>query len=373
MAEPDPLIVNPASPYHSSDFRNPKWVIDLQECNRTLSYWRSRGYGVRPGTVDGYEAEGTSQDGSRHKADYREPYWKLDGQEALRVIGYWMAGGYHQEASGADGYAPGMSTNGSLGIMDIGDISAMAVAPSTYVPGHEITLRGTLSYSNDIVGLLWRPQLPDGWTIISVSANGGTPEVVDNEILFTTKLPPSPLEIVYVCNVPGEMSGDALVQTDVQLMRQGTANPQSLFGMMAPNMLQLDTDGDGLPDWVETNTRVYVSPTDTGTDPNNPDTDGDGVLDGDEIPAGTNPNQVGDSFRITSFAAKTGEFIMAVGTPYEVKWSSVAGKTYSVFRTTNLLDGFLVLQSNVLATPPVNTFIDTLPPDPKASYSVGVE
>lgn len=373
MTEPDPLIVNPASPYHSSDFRNPKWVIDMQECNRTLSYWRSGGYGVRPGTVDGYAPNESSQDGSRHKADYQEPYWELDGEESLRVIGYWMAGGYHQDAAGDDGYAPGLSTNGAMGIMDIGDISAMSVAPATYVPGHQITLRGTLSYSNDIVGLLWKPQLPAGWTIVSVSANGGTPEVVDNEILFTSKLPPSPLEIIYVCNVPVGMSGDALVQTDVQLMRQGTANPQSLFGMMAPNMLQLDSDGDGLPDWVETNTRVYVSPTDTGTDPNNPDTDGDGVLDGDEIPAGTNPNQVGDSFRITSFGAKTGEFIMAVGTPYEVKWSSVAGKTYSVFRTTNLLDGFLILQSNVLATPPVNTFIDTLPPDPNASYSVGVE
>lgn len=373
MAEPDPLIVNPASPYHSSDFRNPKWVIDMQECNRTLSYWRSGGYGVRPGTVDGYAPNESSQDGHRHKADYQEPYWKLDGEESLRVIGYWMAGGYHQDEAGDDGYAPGMSTNGSLGIMDIGDISAMSVAPATYVPGHQITLRGTLSYSNDIVGLLWKPQLPNGWTILSVTANGGTPEVVDNEILFTSKLPPSPLEIVYVCNVPGDMSGDALVQTDVQLMRQGTANPQSLFGLMAPNMLQLDTDGDGLPDWVETNTGVYRSPTDTGTDPNNPDTDGDGVLDGDEVPAGTNPNQAGDAFRITSFAAKTGDFIMAVGTPYEVKWSSVAGKTYSVFRTTNLLSGFLILQSNVLATPPVNTFIDTLPPEPKASYSVGVE
>ena len=197
--------------------------------------------------------------------------------------------------------------------------------------------------------------------------------MVDNEILFTTKLPPSPLEITCVCNVPGEMSGDALVQTDVQLMRQGTANPQSLFGMMAPNMLQLDTDGDGLPDWVEIGTGVYVSPTDTGTDPNNPDTDGDGVLDGDEVPAGTNPNQAGDAFRITSFASKTGDFIMAIGQPYEVKWSSVAGKTYSVFRTTNLGAGFSILQSNILATPPVNSFIDTLPPDPKASYSVGVE
>ena len=44
-----------------------------------------------------------------------------------------------------------------------------------------------------------------------------------------------------------------------------------------------DSDNDGLIDSVETNTGLYVSPTDTGTDPNNPDTDGDGLSDGDEV------------------------------------------------------------------------------------------
>jgi len=51
----------------------------------------------------------------------------------------------------------------------------------------------------------------------------------------------------------------------------------------------VDSDSDGLPDSVETNTGVYVSPTDTGTDPNNPDTDGDGYNDGVEVEAGTDP------------------------------------------------------------------------------------
>ncbi len=44
-----------------------------------------------------------------------------------------------------------------------------------------------------------------------------------------------------------------------------------------------DTDNDRLLDAYETNTGVYVSPTNTGTDPNNPDTDGDGIKDGDEV------------------------------------------------------------------------------------------
>jgi hypothetical protein len=50
-----------------------------------------------------------------------------------------------------------------------------------------------------------------------------------------------------------------------------------------------DSDGDGLPDSVETNTGVYIDPADTGTDPDLPDTDGDGLTDGDEVNHPTNP------------------------------------------------------------------------------------
>lgn len=51
----------------------------------------------------------------------------------------------------------------------------------------------------------------------------------------------------------------------------------------------VDTDGDGLTDDVETNTGVFVDGNDTGTDPNNPDTDGDNILDGAELAFGTDP------------------------------------------------------------------------------------
>jgi len=45
----------------------------------------------------------------------------------------------------------------------------------------------------------------------------------------------------------------------------------------------VDSDDDNIPDAFETNTGTYVSPYDTGTDPANPDTDGDGLTDGDEV------------------------------------------------------------------------------------------
>ena len=63
-----------------------------------------------------------------------------------------------------------------------------------------------------------------------------------------------------------------------------------------------DTDGDGLDDAVETKTGVYVSPSNTGTDPQKPDTDGDSVNDGQEVIERTSPvnsNSVHDFSRNT--------------------------------------------------------------------------
>ena len=54
--------------------------------------------------------------------------------------------------------------------------------------------------------------------------------------------------------------------------------------------LDPDDDGDGLADAVETNTGVFVSSSDTGTDPNDADSDEDGFIDGAEVIAATDPN-----------------------------------------------------------------------------------
>lgn len=51
------------------------------------------------------------------------------------------------------------------------------------------------------------------------------------------------------------------------------------------NLLPKDSDGDKLSDYAE---KHFF-----GTDPGNPDTDGDGHLDGDEVRAGYNPNGPG--------------------------------------------------------------------------------
>ena len=55
----------------------------------------------------------------------------------------------------------------------------------------------------------------------------------------------------------------------------------------------VDTDGDGLADFVETHTGTFVDAADTGTDPLDPDSDGDGESDGDEVLGGGDPLDAG--------------------------------------------------------------------------------
>ena len=58
---------------------------------------------------------------------------------------------------------------------------------------------------------------------------------------------------------------------------------QCSTGVQIDVSIPVDSDNDRLPDSAETNTGVFVDSSNTGTDPNNPDTDGDGIKDGDEV------------------------------------------------------------------------------------------
>ncbi len=79
-------------------------------------------------------------------------------------------------------------------------------------------------------------------------------------------------------------AADATQDTD----HDGLTNFQEFAAQTLPR--NPDTDGDGLLDGVETNTGVFVSATNTGTNPRVADTDGDGLSDGEEAALTPLPN-----------------------------------------------------------------------------------
>ena len=88
---------------------------------------------------------------------------------------------------------------------------------------------------------------------------------------------------------PGLIGSTERMQLDVEV----EAGQVTQSGDMEISRIAIgwDSDGDGLDDSVETNTGVYVSPSNTGTDPNQSDTSGDGFTDGEALAAGVDPNE----------------------------------------------------------------------------------
>ncbi len=89
------------------------------------------------------------------------------------------------------------------------------------------------------------------------------------------------------------------------------------------------------------------------------DSDGDGMLDHDELRAGYSPLDSADFFQLLVGSEQAGERSLH-GTRssqgFSLQWNSVEGRRYNVYRSTNLLAGFTLLQGPIDAQPPVNTY-----------------
>ena len=82
------------------------------------------------------------------------------------------------------------------------------------------------------------------------------------------------------------------------------------------------------------------------------DPDHDGMTNLQEYLAGTNPT---DSVSVLRFVNVRRDPQGGVS----LQWASATNKSYSLLRAPNLLGSYTVLASNLLATPPSNSFHDT--------------
>ena len=123
------------------------------------------------------------------------------------------------------------------------------------------------------------------------------------------------------------VASDFLLGIELLIEERLPAEPLFLTIEQLPMDPDADTDSDGLKDIFETNTGIFLSASDTGSDPRNPDTDGDGYSDEWEVSDATNPL---DPLQFPSFikppgitidvSGGTGNF--AVNTPEGSDWTA---------------------------------------------------
>jgi len=108
-----------------------------------------------------------------------------------------------------------------------------------------------------------------------------------------------------------------------------------------PDLPNVDLDADGIPDNLEDINRNGL--VDAGeTDPNNNNSDGDNINDGDELRIGTDPLDANSHFHLTpkSLADNT----------LKITWPSAPGSMFTIRRSNNLNDWSVIVATGIPAS-----------------------
>ena len=142
----------------------------------------------------------------------------------------------------------------------------------------------------------------------------------------------------------------------IYFARHGATIPQTfgvdnfrLQGYILTDIVDPPDDGNtnGIPDAWELRHSLL------GTDPTDDD-DEDGMSNYAEWRAGTDPTNEFSRFFINAESRHQQQVDRGVA----VRWDSIRYRAYSVWKSTNLTEGFTREAANIFCTPPSNAFID---------------
>ncbi len=355
--------------YHSADFRGPSWSVDGTEINRALAYWRSSGYHATSLGLDGFAPTDSPDtnvlDVGRHSADYKTSYWILDDDEINRVLAYWRGGGYRVDPAGIDGYSPieplhapppGFPAPPPVQV-EIGQ-----QGDAHYDPGGLLTVTNTVSFGGELLSVGWQFSIPEGWVVVDVDGDGGPESSCAGEIVWTDRRLESPLTMSYTVRVPEWERGEKAVLGWAALHFRGQSNPVHYMpGEPIMVVTPRDGDGDGLPDAWEN--RYAGGLTNALPDA---DGDGDGLTNLEEYQAGTNPMDAQSFFGLTAIRRDPDGSV-------ELAWQSVTGRVYAIERSETALGLYTPLLSGIPADPPTNSIAAGISASESQFYRVSIQ
>lgn len=160
--------------YHSGDYNQPDWSINLSELLRVIQYYNVGSFHCDVLGEDRYNPGPGDQNCSPHDSDYTPQDWSIGLSELLRIIQFYNVGCYECDPTGEDGYKAGceiqvtaMGTNSIVDGLEAVHSVDGCEAVSDMIITTQITYDGTLS------ALGYVAELPDDWDNCSfVTASG---------------------------------------------------------------------------------------------------------------------------------------------------------------------------------------------------------
>ena len=144
---------------------------------------------------------------------------------------------------------------GSVGIVCAGVQAIHHESPGSYEPGGVVTISNSFAYTDTLLALLWKPDLPEGWIIENVTGDGNPEhDALFNEIVWTGSLPGSPIAMEYTVRVPEEETGIQWIAAEVEVQFLGMANPST--GYATPNPLELNCQAPAIVSFTATPSRL---------------------------------------------------------------------------------------------------------------------
>lgn len=282
------------------------------------------------------------------------------------VLSFWHA--WNLE-SGYDGAVVEISTNGGGTWSDIGTNSTQNGYTDIIDSAYSSPISGQQAFSGTSVGFVE--------TLIDLAQYGGKTAQIRFHMATDNGAVAPPPNGWWIDNVgigipsPWTPAGTASA-TSGRMLWTAPANPSTGCVMRARHTgsgcessawtegacftVSADTDSDGLPDTWELSFFGSLTNASASTD-----NDSDGMTDLQEYRVGVSPQSDTSLLSVDPTPnAVTGDVAV-------IRWASVANRYYTIQRSTNLIEGFSTIISNVAATPPTNTCSDTMP-----SGNVGV-